>query len=109
MTIPHHFPSLIDGPCQVIIIAGTGLSFPIAPSTDNLLPTLKTTAADLGLPSNDDFYKLADTVFQNRVANGMSESESRLWLARLYYSTAMECVNGRLKPAISTPGNVTRI
>jgi len=81
MIIPHHFPSLIDGPRQVIIIAGTGLSFPNAPTTEDLLPKLKTMTAALHIPPVDDFYKLADALLKNRVANGMAEAESRLWLA----------------------------
>lgn len=59
MIIPHHFPSLIDGPCQVIIIAGTGLSIPNAPTTDDLLPKLKTMTAALRIPPIDDFLRTA--------------------------------------------------
>ncbi|MCX5827386.1 MAG: hypothetical protein NTV58_05205 [Deltaproteobacteria bacterium] len=85
MTVPHRFPSLIEGPTQTIIIAGTGLSAPNAPVLEGLEINLKRIADTLGIsvdnPGADDyFYDLAEAVLEQLVDNGKTDSESRLWL-----------------------------
>lgn len=81
MTLPHQFPSLIDGPAQVVIIAGTGLSAPNAPTVSDLEEGLTKIAQALSISPNGDFYELAETVLNNLVSSGKSDPESRLWLA----------------------------
>ena len=81
MTIPHHFPSLVEGPVQVVIIAGTGLSAPDVPTVTLLKDKLDCVANDLGVTLNDDFYVLAEAILDKLTNNGKSDSESRLWLA----------------------------
>lgn len=82
MTIPHCFPSLIDEPTtQTVIICGTGLSAPNAPTVDALKGELDRIALDLGVAPNVDFYVLAEAVLNSLVGGGKSDSESRLWLA----------------------------
>lgn len=82
MTIPHCFPSLIDEPTtQSLLICGTGLSAPNAPTVDALKPNLAKIAKDLGIVHNVDFYVLAEAVLDSLISGGKSNSESRLWLA----------------------------
>lgn len=81
MTIPHHFPSLVEGPVQAVIIAGTGLSAPDAPTVTLLKDKLDCVANDLGVVLNDDFYVLAEAILDKLTDNGKSDSESRLWLS----------------------------
>jgi hypothetical protein len=84
MTIPHCFPSLIDDPTtQTVIICGTGLSAPNAPTVDALKPNLAKIAKDLGVAHNVefDFYVLAEAVLNSLIGGGKLNSESRLWLA----------------------------
>lgn len=82
MSIPHYFPSLIDGPAQTIVIAGTGLSAKVAPTVEELKPKLEKVAADLGiLLIGADFYVLAETVLSKLEADGRSPALSRLYLA----------------------------
>lgn len=87
MTIPHHFPSLVDGPVQPVLIAGTGLSTPNVPMVSELLGKLEEIAQFLEAsveiaPSDKNyFYALVETVLEKHKAKGNSDSESRLWLA----------------------------
>jgi hypothetical protein len=88
MTVPHQFPSLLEGPAQVVIVAGTGLSTPDAPTVDRLKGDLTAIAASLGssivLPEDDAdyFYVLAESVLAELEKDGAkTASESRLWLA----------------------------
>lgn len=81
MTIPHHFPSLVDGPVQAVLIAGAGFSAPNLPIVSLLQPKLESIASDLGVALNRNFYDLAESVLNNLTKNGKSDSESRLWLA----------------------------
>lgn len=87
MTIPHHFPSLIEGTAQAVLIVGAGLSYPNL-QMPGLVDKLRVIAQSRGLTEsiasspNDDFYVLAEAVLQDRVVtNSESDSESRLWLA----------------------------
>lgn len=79
--VPHHFPSLVDGPVQVVLIAGTGLSAPDAPTVRLLKDKLDWVANDLGVAPNNDFYDLAEAILDKLTNSGKSDSESRLWLA----------------------------
>lgn len=82
MAIPHCFPSLVDEPAaQAVIISGTGLSAPNAPTVDGLKSGLDKIAQDLGVAPNEDFYVLAEAVLNCPVNAGKSDAESRLWLA----------------------------
>ncbi|GMQ87555.1 MAG: hypothetical protein BMS9Abin08_0759 [Gammaproteobacteria bacterium] len=81
MPIPHDFPSLVDGPNQVVLIAGTGLSTPDCPTLKELKTDLDRVASTLGVNPHDDEYKLAEAVLDKIEADGKSESQSRLWLA----------------------------
>ncbi len=87
MTIPHQFPSLVDGPAQPVLIAGTGLSTPDVPMVSGLQGKLTEIAASLGasvtIDQNDKsyFYALAEAVIGKLEAGGKTPSESRLWLA----------------------------
>jgi hypothetical protein len=87
MTIPHQFPSLVDGPAQVVLIAGSGLSRPIVPMLRELRGKLEEVARPLAAsaaiaPSDDRYdYALAGAVIEKLQAGGKTESESRLWLA----------------------------
>lgn len=82
MSIPHCFPSLIDEPTtQAVIICGTGLSAPNAPTVDGLKGELAKIAQVLGVVHNEDFYVLAEAVLNSLISGGKSDSESRLWLA----------------------------
>lgn len=82
MTIPHLFPSLIEGPTQVVLVAGTGLSTPNAPTVDDLKGRLDQVAQTLGVIPTGDFYELAEAVLKSLiVSQGRPDSESRLWLA----------------------------
>lgn len=83
MTIPHHFPSLIKGPAQVVLIAGSGLSAPTLPTVDGGLKEKLDRVAqdDLGIPPNGTFYELADTVLNALKVKGKSDAECRLWIA----------------------------
>lgn len=81
MTMPHHFPSLVEGPAQAVLIAGTGLSAPNAPTVGTLKGKLDLVADDLGIDPNDNFYDLAEAILDKLKNDGKSDSESRLWLA----------------------------
>lgn len=81
MALPHLFPSLIQGPVQVVLIAGTGLSAPHCPTVDVLKPKLDSVAMDLGVAPNGDFYELAEAILVSLSATGKSDSECRLSLA----------------------------
>lgn len=84
MTIPHSFPSLIDElTTQSVIISGTGLSAPNAPTVDALKGALGRIAQDLGVVHkvDFDFYVLAEGVLNRLVSEGRTDAESRLWLA----------------------------
>lgn len=88
MTIPHHFPSLIEGTTQAVLIAGAGLSCPNLQMVSGLLPELEVIAQSLGVsvgiaPSHDDyFYVLAEAVLTYRIdTEGKSKAQSHLWLA----------------------------
>lgn len=82
MSIPHCFPSLIDEPTtQTVIICGTGLSAPNAPTVDGLKGELDRIAQVLGVVPNVDFYVLAEAVLRSLISGGRSDSEGRLWLA----------------------------
>lgn len=82
MVIPHCFPSLIDEPTtQTVIISGTGLSAPNAPTVDGLKAGLDKIAQDLEVVFNIDFYVLAEAVLEHLANAGKSDAESRLWLA----------------------------
>src|SRR5258705_3141755 len=84
MSIPHHFPSLVDGTAQTVLIAGAGLSAQLATVSD-LEGKLEGVARKLGLPATDgsavEFYKLADATLKKLIENGRSDAESRLFLA----------------------------
>ncbi len=88
MTMPHSFPSLVDGHVQVVLIAGTGLSTPEAPTVDRLKDKLTEVGSSLGVSVNiekthdDYFYILAEAVLKKLTEDdGKPEPESRLWLA----------------------------
>ena len=81
MSMPHHFPSLVEGPAQAVLIAGTGLSAPNGPTVGTLKGKLDLLADDLGIDPNVNFYDLAEAILNNLTTNGKSDSESRLWLA----------------------------
>ena len=81
MPIPHNFPSLIDGPNQVVLIAGTGLSAPDCPTLKDLKTSLDNVADKFGIDLQDDEYSLAEAILDKLVDNGKSDAESRLWLA----------------------------
>ena len=81
MSMPHHFPSLVEGPAQAVLIAGTGLSAPNGPTVGTLKGKLELLADNLGIDPNDNFYDLAEAILKNLTKNGKSDSESRLWLA----------------------------
>lgn len=81
MKVPHHFPSLIEGPVQAVLIAGTGLSVPNAPTVGALKDRLDEVGERYGVAPDDNFYKLAEAVLDNFVNSGQSDSESRLSLA----------------------------
>ena len=87
MTIPHQFPSLVDGPAQPVLIAGTGLSTPNVPMVSELQGKLTEIATSLGASvaiapiDKSYFYALAGAVIEKLEAGGRTDSESRLWLA----------------------------
>lgn len=87
MTIPHQFPSLVDGPAQVVLIAGSGLSTPNVPMLSGLRDKLEEIARSLAAsvsigPSDNKYdYALAGAVIEKLHAGGKTDSESRLWLA----------------------------
>lgn len=81
MPVPHHFPSLVEGTDQAVIIAGTGLSAPDAPTIGILKENLDGVASDLGVVPNTDFYDLAEAILKKLDGNGKTDAESRLWLA----------------------------
>jgi len=81
MPVPHHFPSLVEGNDQAVIIAGTGLSAPDAPTVSILKPNLDKVASDLGVDPNTEFFDLAEAILKKLEGNGKSDAESRLWLA----------------------------
>ncbi len=81
MTTPHLFPSLVDGPAQIVVIVGTGLSTPDAPTVDALKANLDQIAKSLGAPPNSDFYDLAEGVLARLATSGKSAPASRIWLA----------------------------
>lgn len=81
MTVPHHFPSLVEGPVQAVIIVGAGFSDPDVPIVSLLKDKLACVANDLGVVLNDDFHVLAESILDKLSNNGKSDSESRLWLA----------------------------
>jgi len=55
MPVPHDFPSLVEGPIQVVLVAGAGLSAPNAPTRGVLKDKLDEVANNLGVAPNDDF------------------------------------------------------
>ncbi len=79
--IPHKFPSLVEGPVQLVIIAGTGLSAPNAPTVKVLKDKLDGVATKLGVDPDSDFYILADAILSHLTNSGKDESDTRLWLA----------------------------
>lgn len=82
MAIPHRFPSLVDEPTtQIVLIAGTGLSFPYAPTVDELKSRLDKVAQGLGVAPNGDFYEIAEAVLNSLAIGGKSDADGRLWLA----------------------------
>ncbi|MES1999830.1 MAG: hypothetical protein V4446_10995 [Pseudomonadota bacterium] len=82
MAIPHHFPSLIEAPTtQTVLIIGTGLSYPYAPTVDGLKDKLVMAAEGLGVVPDGDFYELAEAVLNSLAKDGLSDAASRLWLA----------------------------
>lgn len=87
MSIPHKFPSLVDGPKQVVLIAGAGLSTDIVPGLNELKGKLDEAAESKGVsvpiaPADDAyFYALAEALIEKLKTEGETEDESRLWLA----------------------------
>lgn len=80
--MPHSFPSLVEGPAQIVAICGAGLSTPNAPSVEGLKPRLDAVAGTLGIGVQQNFYKLAEEVLVKIMADrGLSDAEGRLWLA----------------------------
>jgi len=83
MTVPHHFPSLVEGPAQAVIIVGAGLSCPDLPIVNGLVGRLEEVANSLGVTTivaqGDDeyFYALAEAVLNAQGDTG----ENRLRLA----------------------------
>jgi hypothetical protein len=106
MAIPHQFPSLVDGPVQVVLIAGTGLSAPVTPTLTVLKNNLDLVGAQLGVPANADFYDLADEVLRKLVAGGKSDTESRIWLAEALGMLDDRCWFGEIGLPLS--GNTPR-
>lgn len=82
MAIPHGFPSLIDGPTtQTLLIVGAGLSHGYVPIVGELKSNLDKAAQKLGIVPNGIFYELAEVVLKSLANGGMSDADSRLWLA----------------------------
>lgn len=88
MTIPHNFPSLIEGTTETVLIAGAGLSCPNLPMVSGLLSELELIAqhqgvfVNIGPDDNDYFYCLAEAVLNYCVdTEGKSKAQSELWLA----------------------------
>ena len=87
MTIPHRFPSLIDGRAQVVLIAGSGLSTPNVPTVHALKGRLTEIAQSLGTSvdvsqdHDDYFYRLAEAVLGVLKDAGKKDSDSRVWFA----------------------------
>lgn len=80
MTIPHGFPSLVDGTTQVVLVAGAGLSCGYLPIRNELKSNLDKAANKLGIVG-DDFYELAEVVLESLAKSGKPVADSRLWLA----------------------------
>ena len=82
MTIPHQFPSLIEGITQVVLIVGAGLSAPDLMMVDDLKPKLDQLALGLGVTPAGDFYELAESVLSKLIVDKKkTEPEARLWLS----------------------------
>lgn len=81
MPVPHHFPSLVNGPVQAVLVVGSGLSAPNGPTVSIVKEKLDDIAGYLGVSPNDDFYDLAESVLDHLTKNGRADSSSRLWLA----------------------------
>jgi len=82
MVVPHTFPSLIDeAGVQAVLIVGTGLSAPTAPTVEGLKSKLDAIAIELSIDPNESFYKVAENILNCLVTGGKPEPESRLWLA----------------------------
>lgn len=82
MTMSHRFQSLVETPAlQTVLIVGTGLSTPTAPTVEGLKSKLDKVAQGLGVAPNEAFYVLAESVLDNLKATGKSDDESRLCLA----------------------------
>jgi len=69
MVAPHHFPSLVEGPAQAVLIVGAGLSCPDIPLVNGLTKKLDEFANSIGvsisLPRDDEyFYALAEEVLK---------------------------------------------
>lgn len=82
MTIPHKFPSMIEGATQVVLIAGAGLSAPDLMMVNGLKDKLDEVSRDLGVTPIEDFYELAEVVLE-KLENDkkMTKPQSHLWLA----------------------------
>lgn len=80
MSIPHQFPTLLGNESQVVLIVGTGMSIPYAPTVDSLEVQLKKIAKDLGVEQDGKFYVIADNILQ-KLKQSKSEDASRLELA----------------------------
>ena len=81
MALPHLLPSLTRGPCQAVLIAGTGLSAPHCPTVPELKPKLDSIASKLGVAPSGDFYELAEAILKTLGSNGKTDSEARMCLA----------------------------
>jgi len=71
--MPHHFPSLVEGPAQAVLIAGTGFSAPNAPTVGTLKGKLDLVAEDLGIDPNDNFYDLAEAILDKLKNDGYGD------------------------------------
>ena len=80
MVIPHQFISLVEGPVQAVIIAGTGLSAPTCPTLKELKKNLDNVAVNLGITPHDDEYKLAGEILEKLKSGGSTDAQSRLYL-----------------------------
>jgi hypothetical protein len=83
----YSFTPLIQGTSQSVVIAGTGLSTPDAPTIDKLKEKLQEIADGLALTPSVDlddpdfFYVTAELILIALIADGRTDDESRLWLA----------------------------
>lgn len=86
MSLPHQFPTLINGPAQVVLIAGSGLSAPTVPMLGELRPILekmaeKYSVSTSSIPEDKNYeYELAGVIL-DKISLSASDSEARIKFA----------------------------